>query len=161
MLYVNFRENGKPTMSKWKPGKLAWLKSKWKLPSMAGAYPAFSRLEGGKGTLFSLGFGNPMKNRIIWTGKAEAGRHQTHEKTLSWGVKEAVRSAGVVKHVSCHTLRHSFVKHICLKQAMTPYHPRTLWAQGCQNDHDACSCLGQRRPWGTQSDGSAIVRFIR
>jgi integrase len=24
-------------MFKWKPGKLAWLKSKWKLPSMAGA----------------------------------------------------------------------------------------------------------------------------
>jgi len=27
-------------MFKWKPGKLEWLKGKWKLPSMSGAYSA-------------------------------------------------------------------------------------------------------------------------
>jgi site-specific recombinase XerD len=33
-------------------------------------------------------------------------------RTLIRGVKQAARTAGIVKHVSCHTLRHSFATHL-------------------------------------------------
>jgi site-specific recombinase XerD len=38
-------------------------------------------------------------------------RHHVYEDYLSRGVKEAARAAGIAKHVSCHTLRHSFATH--------------------------------------------------
>jgi integrase len=31
---------------------------------------------------------------------------------LQWAIKEAVRDAGVVKHVGCNTFRHSFATHL-------------------------------------------------
>jgi len=39
-------------------------------------------------------------------------RHHVYENYLVRGVKQAVRAAGVPKHVSCHTLRHSFATHL-------------------------------------------------
>jgi site-specific recombinase XerD len=35
-----------------------------------------------------------------------------YENFLIRGVKDAVRAASIVKHVSCHTLRHSFATHL-------------------------------------------------
>jgi integron integrase len=39
-------------------------------------------------------------------------RHHVYENYLIRGVKEAVRAARLHKHVSCHTLRHSFATHL-------------------------------------------------
>lgn len=42
----------------------------------------------------------------------EQGRHHVHETILQRAVKDAVRRAGVTKHVGCHTFRHSFATHL-------------------------------------------------
>ncbi len=39
-------------------------------------------------------------------------RHHVHDNTLQKAVKKAVRAAGIDKHVSCHTLRHSYATHL-------------------------------------------------
>ena len=39
-------------------------------------------------------------------------RHHVYEDYLIRGVKDAVRAAGVSKHVSCHTLRHAFATYL-------------------------------------------------
>jgi site-specific recombinase XerD len=38
-------------------------------------------------------------------------RHHVHETGVQQAVKEAVRTAGIEKRVSCHTFRHSFATH--------------------------------------------------
>ncbi len=39
-------------------------------------------------------------------------RHHVFEDVLIRAVKQAARSADIHKHVSCHTLRHSFATHL-------------------------------------------------
>jgi integron integrase len=54
----------------------------------------------------------PQENRWKNLRTAEEGRHHMHETILQRAVQEAVRKAGVHKHVGCHTFRHSFATHL-------------------------------------------------
>jgi integron integrase len=40
------------------------------------------------------------------------GRHHVHATIVQRAVKEAVCSAGIARHATCHTLRHSFATHL-------------------------------------------------
>jgi len=39
-------------------------------------------------------------------------KHHLNESVLQKAAKEAIRRAGIAKHATCHTLRHSFATHL-------------------------------------------------
>jgi integron integrase len=49
-----------------------------------------------------------------WRNKQtkQQGRHHIHESVVQRAVKEAVQRAGIHKHATCHTFRHSFATHL-------------------------------------------------
>ena len=54
----------------------------------------------------------PQQRRWIDRRTGEQGRHHVHPSVVQRAVKDAAERAGIAKHATCHTLRHSFATHL-------------------------------------------------
>ena len=54
----------------------------------------------------------PSSRRSVDPRTGATRRHHLNESTLQRDVRRAVNNAGIVKHATCHTLRHSFATHL-------------------------------------------------
>ena len=54
----------------------------------------------------------PAKKRSVCPRTGAVRRHHIHDSAIQKAVKRAVRSAGIHKQASSHTLRHSFATHL-------------------------------------------------
>ncbi len=54
----------------------------------------------------------PQEKRWINFSSKEQGRHHMDASLVQKAVRDAVAKAGLVKHATCHTFRHSFATHL-------------------------------------------------
>ena len=73
---------------------------------------AFDRKDPHAGKSWEWQYVFPAAKRSIDPRSDVERRHHLSETVLQKAVKDAIRRAGIPKHGSCHTLRHSFATHL-------------------------------------------------
>ena len=61
---------------------------------------------------FEWQYVTPSLSRSHNPRTGEIGRHHVHEQSMQRRFKAAVIAAGIKKHATCHSLRHSFATHL-------------------------------------------------
>jgi len=73
---------------------------------------ALARKYSGSGRTYPWQWLFPATRLYVHSESREIRRHHLHETVVQRAVKQAARQAGLPKHASSHTLRHSFATHL-------------------------------------------------